>query len=250
MEIKGTTHFRQALEQMYLSRYPNSVSRDYNYSHIYGQNLVTLKIDGKWIIPVAKDFKELLLIADLDRNSQLEDFNFERYVIPLIPENNYIRSNGVSKRTADPLIKFLLTPNGMPFESVRTVRTPTGLVYYGGSGFILDNQFNPLVIFAIEYDYPEGKAVKLNPICIINPEVFKKEDIVSKYIVKKMIPLLSDYDARLSWDYEDRYKDVKMKMVITHEISKFIERPAKPVGFLDNELWKCAENNIIEMLEV
>lgn len=250
MEVRGTTHLRDALFNLYESSifHTNSSNR-FSRTHIYGQNLVTVKIDNRWIIPIARDFRGFMNQVESDTvNPFVDDLNISKYVLPLVPAYTHTNWPCTVKRTADPLMGFLLYGRMHSNETLRTAKTPTGETYYGSSGCVFDSNLTPLVVFAMEMTYPEGKATKLNPVCIINPKVFQREDILSKYIVKKVIPLLSDYS--LSGRYNDVtwYKDKKMKTVISHEISKFIEKPAKPVGFLDNELWKCAEANLNEML--
>lgn len=250
MEVRGTTHLRNALYQLYRSTaFSSNSSNGFLRTHIYGQNLVTIKIDDRWIMPLARDFKGFMQQVESDLiNPFVDDSNLGRYVMPLVPAQNHSNWNCTVKRTADPLMGFLLLGRMYGTETIRTAKTPIGEVYYGGGGCVFDKDLIPLIVFAMEMKYPDGKATKLNPVTIINPVVFQREDLLSKYIVKKVIPFLSDYGTPRGWRDESWYKDINMKTVISHEITKFIETPAKPVGFLDNELWKCAEANLNEML--
>lgn len=241
MEVKGTTHLKNALNFIY--NYHDSSYNSYNNflrTHIYGHNLVTVKVDNRLIVPMAIDFYRCIH----DVTSYIKA-GYEKHVFPLVPVRNMPCWACTVKRTADPLIGFLLMGRMSSQESLRTAKTHSGEAYYGSGGCILDKDYTPLIVFAMEIGYSDGKVIMLSPVCIINPLVFQRDDLMSKYIVKKVIPLLSDYTTG-----NQRFKDSRIKVVISHEISKFIETPARPVGSIDKELWKCAEANVNEMLEV
>lgn len=238
MEVRGTTHLRNALSRMYNTFTPHTERyKDEFHTHVYGHWLQSIELCGKTIIPIAKDFKKYNGALDANCNTEAKTL-----VFPLIPKAYPY----ISKRTADPLVGYLLTERCHPDETMKTVTNSDDEKYYGGSGFILDSDMVPLVIFGIEYDFNAPHKTK-SPICIINPVVFQRDDIVSKYIVKKMIPMMSDYRAS---GYYCNYEDNRIKLLITPMIEEFVLEVAKPNGHIDYALWECATNNLEEILEL
>lgn len=243
MEVKGTQHLRDALFQMYrCSAHRTFTGAITDKTNFYHHNLCTIRIAGRTIIPLAWDYMKLG--TEIARESSpIEGPISDKLVFPLVPYGGPF----VKKRTADPLIGYLLKDVVVRGSTIKAVETSTGEKYYGGSGFILDKEYTPLVIFGAEFIFTEYKGTMESPVCIINPIVFQREDIVSKYIVKKLIPCISDYNVgsvSVSWQND------KMKLMITPDISKFVEKPARPTAWMDKKLWDCARENLNEILDL
>lgn len=249
MEVKGVTHLKNVLDRTY--NYINFRSRTmpetHNSSNVFRHFICSTTISGTPVIPKIWQFNEWSM--GVNNAFYNEDSLKDKFVFPIISCNN---SELVPKRTADPIIGYLMgdTPCNRN-STTKGVKTPNGFVYYGCGGFLLDSDFNPLLILGGEYTcvqhHPEHYIRRiLNPVCIINPVVFSKEDVISKYIVKKVIPFLSDY--KVAEYTSDIYRDKRMKVIISPEISKFVKSPAKPNTDFEEELWKIAEENIDEIL--
>ena len=68
------------------------------------------------------------------------------------------------------------------------VITAKGTDYIGGTGLIFDQDWNPLMMTGMEiYHFFYDKPV-LYPVLYVSPEVFSREDSISRAIVKKLIP--------------------------------------------------------------
>lgn len=243
MEVRGVTHLKDALLRMYI--YTNGSQHTYNNTtnaNSYGHSLCTISsITGRIIIPAMVECAELK--EELDNAYHTAPIS--KLVMPVVPSTaSYVQV----KRTADPLIGYLLGRTPHSKITVNTVKTATGERYYGRSGYILDKCFVPLVIFGSECKF-NPNLVRYNPVCVINPEVFQRDDIVSKYIVKKVIPYLSDYTADVG-PLCCRFVDPHMKTIITPEITKFIESPVEPIGNINAELWKCAKEYFEEIVDI
>lgn len=234
MEIRGVTHLKAALYTLYYGYPIRTYIVSTKRSHVYTHHLCSIESSGRVILPLARDFSEFD-ISSLDNR-------IDKYIFPLIPTSNpYIR-----KKTADPLVKSLMMDRYSSDESVKTVMTYTGEKYYGGAGYILDSEFAPLTIFGIECIKESNWRIQ-NPVCVINPVVFQREDMVSKYIVKKLIPYMSDFKLNPISDFYGI--DGNMKLMITPEIDKFIISPSQPTGIsMDRDLWECANEYKDEIL--
>lgn len=237
MNTRGISNLHNALHAMYVGasfraiRFPSG----FNHSKIYSHSLVPIKTGDSVIMPMAVGYTNYI--------NSFMDKKEEKLVFPLVP-CRLSNHNCIRRKSADSLIGYLLLGQHYNTETIRVVSNYSGEIYYGSSGFILDKDFNPLVVFACEVKYDDHDYwILARPVCIINPEVFKRSDNVSKYIVSKLIPYLSEYKC------SEVYTDPSIKLVISHDISNFIEKPAQPVANLYEELWKCAEENIDEMLE-
>lgn len=247
MEVKGTTHLREALKNIYLRSGNYFITGPYlggNNQHIYSNTLCSANIAGRTILPMMLESSEFLDSVDYVVNSDHRSGPVDRIVYPIIFLRNVIPT--VVKKTADPLVGFLLGNRSRDRNStIRSVRTKIsgGDYYYGGSGYILDKDLTPLMILGVEYKIEGNTWKRENPVCVINPLVFQREDIVSKYIVKKVIPLLSDYDVEESLL---TYTNKKMKVIISDEISRFMKSPVSPAHTTDKDLWDCIKENIEE----
>lgn len=250
MDIRGTTHLKTVLSRTY--DYINYRSRrmlqDHYLSNIFGHSLCSTIISGVPVIPRVWQFTQYHIEATGDKRTPEEVAR--KLVFPIIPCYDI---SPIQKRTADPILGYLL--GEIPCDrgaTVKQVITPSGDRYYGGGGFLLDQNFTPLLILGIEYEYiNQGltwKRSPLCPVCVINPVVFSRDDLMSKYIVKKVIPAISDYTVG---EYNImEIKDRRMKTVITQEISNFVESTVEPKGDINEDLWKVAEENINEILDI
>lgn len=240
MDIKGITHLKRVIYRIYQTRYPNTPMDTRNISHVYGHYLSTVKASDKFIIPMAYYYPGFNFGVN-----DLAEGTFEKLVFPIVPgERQY------TKRTADPLIGYLLYTRVLNMGTVLKCSITNGQTYYGGEGFILDSDYNPLVIFGAVCSGELSVLVRHSPISVINPVVFSRDDAVSKYIVKKLIPFMSDFDILGSFGTNyDEWKDTKMKTLITDEISKFVVSPSRPSGDYTKELWDIAEDSLPEILD-
>lgn len=97
-------------------------------------------------------------------------------------ENSYPQS----RRTANAIFKtFQMNDNR---DRLIKITTNTGEVYYGGNGYILDKDYNLLILYTLHgvmedriLHYKTGRIY-------VNPKVFVSNGIVEKGIIKTVIP--------------------------------------------------------------
>lgn len=159
-----------------------------------------------------------------------------------------------TKRTADSIIQSI---NRCPAKArLYNIKTSKGLDYYGGQGLIFDENWAPLMIcgFIIDID-KEGRRISIkHPICYVSPFVFENNDLLSKAIIKKIIPFISS-------------KGILIPEVIINNVhyrsNDFCNIPVtiKPLGeyfhtplFLNNKedvsdsIWEFLSTNITDLL--
>lgn len=75
-----------------------------------------------------------------------------------------------------------------------SVETSKGAKYYGGGGIILDKFYKPLMLcgYLVLVDLSKTTCEITQQACYITPRVFTSNDIISKAIVKKCIPFISN----------------------------------------------------------
>ena len=92
------------------------------------------------------------------------------------------------KKAPDTILKRLFSIDD-PLGLIKVI-TAKGTDYIGGTGLIFDQNWNPLMMTGMEiynfYNEPE-----LYPVLYVSPEVFSREDSISRAIVKKLIPWYS-----------------------------------------------------------
>ena len=97
-------------------------------------------------------------------------------------ENSYPQS----RRTANSIFKTFQMNNTR--DRLMKITTNTGEVYYGGNGYILDKDYNLLILYTLHgvvedriLHYKTGRIY-------VNPQVFVSNGIVEKGIIKTVIP--------------------------------------------------------------
>jgi len=97
-------------------------------------------------------------------------------------ENSYPQS----RRTANSIFKTFQMNNTR--DRLMKITTNTGEVYYGGNGYILDKDYNLLILYTLHgvmedriLHYKTGRIY-------VNPKVFVSKGIVEKGIIKTVIP--------------------------------------------------------------
>lgn len=109
-------------------------------------------------------------------------------------ENSYTQS----RRTANAIFKtFQMNDNR---DRLIKITTNTGEVYYGGNGYILDKDYNILILYTLHgvmedriLHYKTGRIY-------VNPKVFVSNGIVEKGIIKTVIPAFVQEGIRINTD--------------------------------------------------
>ena len=93
-----------------------------------------------------------------------------------------------NKKAPDAILRRLFSINDN--SGLIRVITEKGTDYIGGTGLIFDQNWNPLMMTGMEIHHFYDEPV-LYPVLYVSPEVFSREDSISRAIVKKLIPWYS-----------------------------------------------------------
>lgn len=209
---------------------------------------VTLPYNGECFIPVM-GFKSLITIIQ-NWFDTVDPTTSMRVVYPL-----YAMAKDY-KKTTDSIIR---TINKCP-SSLRLVNivTSKGLDYYGGNGVILDSHWNPFLLcgFIGEIDRLNRMVNIQHPVCYVAPEVFSGKDILSRAIVKKIIPSLPTMNINVPRCIRNSsyvmYNPLQFRgvPVTIQKLSTFFTHPCSPLSYdrMDEELWETLDRNINDIL--
>lgn len=161
-----------------------------------------------------------------------------------------------TKRTADAIIQSInRCSSDLRLSNVKTAK---GLDYYGGNGLIFDEHWNPLMLcgFIIELDRSQRNILVKNPICYVAPEVFTNNDLLSKAIIKKIIPFLSIYGVNTPHVFGFESNIILNSLRFNHvpvtirDIDSYFKSPHVPVDIenLDSSIWEFLSNNIPDLV--
>ena len=161
-----------------------------------------------------------------------------------------------TKRTADSIIQSInMCPSNLRLTNVKTSK---GLDYYGGQGLIFDEHWTPLMLcgFIINIDRTNRTIAVVRPVCYVSPIVFELNDILSKAIVKKVIPYVSMHGVSVPSIFRssghltfssDRFRNVP---VTIESINDYFISPVKPniIDGLDDHIWDFLLENVSDLV--
>lgn len=94
-------------------------------------------------------------------------------------------SSSDEKKAPDTILRRLFSIDDS-YGLIRVI-TAKGTDYIGGTGLIFDQNWNPLMMTGMQIYHFYNEPV-LYPVLYVSPEVFSREDSISRAIVKKLIP--------------------------------------------------------------
>ena len=107
-------------------------------------------------------------------------------------ENSYAQT----RRTANAIFKtFLMNDNR---DRLMKITTNTGEVYYGGNGYILDKDYNILILYTLHGVMEDRTLHYKTGRIYVNPKVFVSNGIVEKGIIKTVIPAFVQEGIRIN----------------------------------------------------
>ena len=233
------------------SRWYNNASIAPNYQNnaVFSRFLeVVIPYDGECFIPVLGLSNTINYIQqwfDRAHPTQPVKLSYPLYV-----------GGSETKRTADSIIQSInRCPSNLRLSNIKTSK---GLDYYGGQGLIFDEHWNPLMLcgFIINIDRINKHITVMKPVCYISPVVFESNDILSKAIVKKVIPYISMQGVSVpsilrtsSYLIVDstRFRNVP---VTIESINDYFISPASPtiIEGLDDSIWDFLSENVIDLI--
>lgn len=161
-----------------------------------------------------------------------------------------------TRRTADSIIQSInRCPSNLRLSKITTSK---GLDYYGGQGLVFDEHWAPLMLcgFIINIDRINRHITVVRPVCYISPVVFERNDILSKAIVKKVIPYISTQSVSvpsifrgssyLTFD-SNRFRNVPVTIEFLND---YFTSPASPtiIEGLDDSIWDFLSENVSDLI--
>lgn len=108
-------------------------------------------------------------------------------------ENNYPQS----RRTANAIFKTFQMNDSR--DRLMKIITNTGEVYYGGNGYILDKDYNLLILYTLHGVMGEDRILHYKTGRIyVNPKVFVSNGLIEKGIIKTVIPAFVQEGIRIN----------------------------------------------------
>lgn len=225
---------------------PASIAVNYQNNTVFSKFFeVIIPYNGECFIPVLGLSDTLSRIQDwLDT---IDPTQFIKFSYPL-----YVGGEE-TRKTADSIIQSINRCSRS--RRLAHIKTCKGLDYYGGQGLIFDELWNPFIVcgFIINVDGINKTMSVVRPVCYVSPTVFVNGDILSKAIIKKVIPYISLHG--ISVPYRDRFpfnntNEFKNVTVTITPIKGFIVSPTKPgtIENLDDSIWEFLRKNISDLI--
>lgn len=136
-----------------------------------------------------------LMCKNKVENGLLDNFNYSnslKEVAVTLFENSYPQP----RRTANAIFKAFQMNDAR--DRLLKITTNTGEVYYGGNGYILDKDYNILILYTLHGVMEEDRLLHYKTGRIyVNPKVFVSNGIVEKGIIKTVIPAFVQEGIRI-----------------------------------------------------
>lgn len=153
-------------------------------------------------------------------NNQTSGFNIREVAVALF-NNNY----PVERRTANSIFKSFQMSDTR--DRLVKITTNNGEVYYGGNGYILDKDYNLLILYTLHgvmgdrlLHYKTGRIY-------VNPKVFVSNGLVEKDIIKTVIPAFVQEGIMV--DTNNRGVTVQEINTSTRNQNGFVTQVTKPL---------------------
>ena len=208
---------------------------------------VVLPYDGECFIPVLGLSNTLRYIRswlDSVNPTQPVKLSYPLYV-----------GKSETKRTANSIIQSI-----NHCESnlrLTNVETSKGLNYYGGQGLIFNEHWVPFMLcgFIMNIDRTSRTIHIIKPVCYISPVVFESNDLLSKAIIKKVIPYLSIHGVLAPTIFRNysvlyNYDSFWHVPISIKYINDYFICPVEPniIESLDDSIWSFLRENVNDLV--
>lgn len=168
------------------------------------------------------------------------------------------------RRTANAIFKTFQMNDRR--DRLMKITTNTGEVYYGGNGYILDKDYNLLILYTLHGVMNEDRTLTYKTGRIyVNPKVFVSNGIVEKGIIKTVIPAFVQEGIRVDTNNIGvtsqeiylpirneqgtiiRYTNPLPEIVVADVTDRFIVKPKKPTPSTFNN--DAMNNFLLEHLD-
>ena len=148
------------------------------------------------------------------------------------------------KKAPDTIIRRMFSIDDT--EGLIKVTTGKGLDYIGGTGIIFDQHWNPLMMTGIEISETQSEVDRswVCPILYVSPDVFEREDCVSRAIVRKLIPWYAKnfvYSSLWGATTSSLRETVRIKV---EDFSHMFISPIAPRGNFNKEIHELCHESL------
>ena len=228
---------------------PASIAVNYQNNTVFSKFFeVIIPYNGECFIPVlglSETLSRIQSWLDSIDPAQSIKFSYPLYV-----------GGEETRKTADSIIQSInKCPGNLRLTNIKTSK---GLDYYGGQGLVFDEHWTPLMLcgFIINIDRINRHITAVRPVCYVSPVVLERNDILSKAIVKKVIPYISmkgvlGPSILRGSSYLTFNSTTFMNVPVTIEsINDYFISPASPtvIEGLDDSIWDFLSENIDDLI--
>lgn len=179
--------------------------------------------------------------------------DYKQLYIPLM----YLLKDNVEARTSNSLLRAFFYESFSQRALYR--KLCNDVVYLGGKGIILYEDFTPLIMFTLEIKKieDENKYQPIRKIVRINPCVYNKSDTIAKYIRSKFIANLIDCSTSFPTSNVNNPSNIfipawvsRRFKIIVEDFSDFFCAPVVPdATFSDEKVNKLLSDNLDDIIE-
>lgn len=205
-----------------------------------------------------------IVAKNLYNNIQIEKGiidNAEKIDTLLIPIAATSQDSQVARSSSTGLRRFLY--DNCPYYNL-VIKQIGDFKYVGGEGIIFYEDMTPMIMFTLSIEKVEAEGIRVytpvTPILRINPVVYSKNDILSKYIRGKFLTSLFEQNYTSGWGTSDQLRDVfnifttcaidYKFTVIVNDFSEFFVTPTIPdATFNSDDVNKLLNDNITEVTD-
>lgn len=208
---------------------------------------VVLPYDGECFIPIlglSDTLRYIRSLPDSVNPTQSVKLSYPLYV-----------GKSETKRTADSIIQSI--NNCESNLRLTNIETSKGLNYYGGQGLIFNEHWVPFMLcgFIMNIDSTSRTIHIIKPVCYISPVVFESNDLLSKAIIKKVIPYLSIHGISVptifrTYNVLYNYNSFWHVPISIKYINDYFICPVKPtiIENLDDSIWSFLRENVNDLV--
>lgn len=191
-------------------------------------------------------------------DNQTSGFNIKEVAVALF-NNNY----PVERRTANAIFKSFQMSDTR--DRLVKITTNNGEVYYGGNGYILDKDYNLLILYTLHGVMGDRLLYYKTGRIYVNPKVFVSNGLIEKGIIKTVIPAfvqegivvgssrtgitfqeINDPIRNVFGSIVDVTKPIP-EIVVADVTDRFIVKPKKPIPSTFNN--EAMNDYLLEHLE-
>ena len=199
------------------------------WSNIYEVSLPTVGLDDNAFpafieADITSDAEVPVCVANYCK--RFRALNMDKVVYVLSNGYDYDGRRTMHHKTVSTILRRFGMVNNNSMRVAHIVTTK-GVHYFGGMGFIMDSNYNPLLICTAKVDFDSNGRIKFsNPKCNISYRVFdNSSELLEKTIIKQAIPYLSHHTVPIPAGMHHDYSYVD---IMIGDFDYMVVKPVRP----------------------